>query len=179
MANELCFKNRHLENSWTLPVYESTGGYKALRKILTEKTPAKDIIDQVKASGLRGRGGAGFPAGLKWSFMLGVRDKPVQKYLACNSDEGEPGTFKDRDILRYNPHAVVEGMAIACYSIGATVGYNYIRGEFIEPIERFESALEEAYQAGLLGQNILGSGVDIDLYAHYGAGAYIKRATSQ
>ena len=173
MANELCFKNIHLENSWTLPVYESTGGYKALRKILTEQTPAKDIIDQLKGSGLRGRGGAGFSAGLKWSFMLGVRDKPIQKYLACNSDEGEPGTCKDRDILRYNPHAIVEGMAIACYTIGATAGYNYIRGEFIEPIQRFEAALAEAYEAGLLGKNILGSGIDIDLYTHHGAGAYI------
>ena len=173
MANELCFKNIHLENSWTLPVYESTGGYKALRKILTEKTPAKDIIDQLKSSALRGRGGAGFSAGLKWSFMLGVRDKPIQKYLTCNSDEGEPGTCKDRDILRYNPHAIIEGMAIACYTIGATVGYNYIRGEFYEPIQRFESALAEAYEAGLLGKNILGSGIDIDIYTHYGAGAYI------
>jgi NADH-quinone oxidoreductase subunit F len=173
MANELCFKNIHLENSWTLPVYESTGGYKALRKILTEKTPPKEIIDQLKASGLRGRGGAGFPAGLKWSFMLSVRDKPGQKYLTCNSDEGEPGTFKDRDILRYNPHAIVEGMAIACYAIGATVGYNYIRGEFCEPIDRFEAALKEAYDAGLLGKNVLGSGADIDLYTHHGAGAYI------
>ncbi|MDM8559210.1 NADH-quinone oxidoreductase subunit NuoF [Candidatus Parabeggiatoa sp. HSG14] len=173
MANELCFKNIHLENSWTLPVYESTGGYKALRKILAEQTPPKEISDQLKASVLRGRGGAGFPAGLKWSFMFSVRDKPGQKYLACNSDEGEPGTFKDRDILRYNPHAIIEGMAIACYTIGATVGYNYIRGEFCEPIERFEGALKEAYDAGLLGKNVLGSGVDIDIYTHHGAGAYI------
>jgi NADH-quinone oxidoreductase subunit F len=173
MANELCFKNIHLDKSWTYPVYESTGGYKVLRKILTEKTPPKDVIDQLKASGLRGRGGAGFPAGLKWSFMLGVRDKPGQKYMVCNSDEGEPGTCKDRDILRYNPHAVVEGMAIACYAIGATVGYNYIRGEFCEPIERFESALKEAYDAGLLGKNVLDCGMDIDIYTHHGAGAYI------
>jgi NADH-quinone oxidoreductase subunit F len=173
MANELCFKDIHLDQSWTLPVYESTGGYKALRQVLQEKTPPKDIIDQLKASALRGRGGAGFSAGLKWSFMLSVRDKPGQKYLACNSDEGEPGTFKDRDILRYNPHAVIEGMAIACYTIGATVGYNYIRGEFCEPIDRFEAALEEAYNAGLLGKNILDSGVDIDIYTHHGAGAYI------
>ncbi|MBE9561367.1 MAG: NADH-quinone oxidoreductase subunit NuoF, partial [Proteobacteria bacterium] len=173
MANELCFKNIHLENSWTLPVYESTGGYKVLRKILTEQTPPKEIIEQLKTSNLRGRGGAGFPAGLKWSFMLSVRDKPIQKYLACNADEGEPGTFKDRDILRYNPHAVIEGMAIACYTIGATVGYNYIRGEFGEPIARFEAALKEAYDIGLLGKNILNSGTDIDLHTHHGAGAYI------
>jgi NADH-quinone oxidoreductase subunit F len=166
MANELCFKNIHLDKSWTLDVYESTGGYKALRKILTEKPDPKEIIDQLKASALRGRGGAGFSAGVKWSFMLSARDKPGQKYIVCNSDEGEPGTFKDRDILRYNPHALIEGMAIACYTIGATVGYNYIRGEFDEPIERFEEALKEAYAAGLLGKGI-------DIYTHYGAGAYI------
>lgn len=173
MANELCFKNIHLENSWTLPVYESTGGYSALRKILQEQPTPQPIIDQLKASALRGRGGAGFSAGLKWSFMLSVRDKPVQKYIVCNSDEGEPGTFKDRDILRYNPHAVIEGMAIAGYTIGATIGYNYIRGEFCEPIDRFEAAIQEAYDAGLLGKNILGSGIDFDLHTHYGAGAYI------
>jgi NADH-quinone oxidoreductase subunit F len=173
MANELCFKNIHLENSWTLDVYESTGGYKALRRVLAEKPDPKDIIEQLKASALRGRGGAGFSAGVKWSFMLSARDKPGQKYIVCNSDEGEPGTFKDRDILRYNPHALVEGMAIACYTIGASVGYNYIRGEFDEPIERFEEAVKEAYAAGLLGKNVLGSGIDIDIYTHYGAGAYI------
>lgn len=173
MANELCFKNIHLENSWTLPVYENTGGYTALRQILQEQPAPQHIINQLKASALRGRGGAGFSAGLKWSFMLSVRDKPVQKYIVCNSDEGEPGTFKDRDILRYNPHAVIEGMAIAGYTIGATVGYNYIRGEFCEPIARFEAAIQEAYDAGLLGKNILGSGIDFDLHTHYGAGAYI------
>jgi NADH-quinone oxidoreductase subunit F len=173
MANELCFKNIHLENSWTLPVYESTGGYQALRQVLTEKTAPQKIIETLKGSALRGRGGAGFSTGLKWSFMLGVRDKPGQKYIVCNSDEGEPGTFKDRDILRYNPHAVIEGMAIAGYTIGATVGYNYIRGEFGEPIDRFEAAVQEAYEAGWLGKNILGSGFDFDLHTHYGAGAYI------
>ncbi len=173
MANEVCFKNIHLPNSWTLPVYQSTGGYSAIRKILQEKTAPQEIINILKAAALRGRGGAGFSAGLKWSFMLPVRDKPIPKYLVCNSDEGEPGTFKDRDILRYNPHAVIEGMVIAGYTIGAKVGYNYIRGEFAEPIARFEAALEEAYQAGLLGKNIFGSGIDFDLYTHYGAGAYI------
>jgi NADH-quinone oxidoreductase subunit F len=173
MANEICFKHTHLDKSWSLAVYQSTGGYTALRKILREKTAPQDIINTLKASALRGRGGAGFPAGLKWSFMLPIRDKDIQRYIVCNSDEGEPGTFKDRDILRYNPHAVIEGMAIAGYTIGATVGYNYIRGEFAEPIERFEAALQEAYKAGLLGKNILNSGVDFDLYTHYGAGAYI------
>lgn len=173
MANEVCFNNINTPKSWTLPVYESVGGYTALRKILRDKPAPQDIINLLKSSGLRGRGGAGFSAGLKWSFMLSVRDKPVQKYIVCNSDEGEPGTFKDREILRYNPHAVIEGMAIAAYTIGATVGYNYIRGEFAEPIDRFEAALEEAYQAGLLGKNVLGSGINFDLYTHHGAGAYI------
>ncbi|ALG67830.1 NADH-quinone oxidoreductase subunit NuoF [Beggiatoa leptomitoformis] len=172
MANEVCFQHIHLDKSWTLPVYEqSVSGYAVWRKILQEKTPPQQIIDQVKASGLRGRGGAGFSTGLKWSFM--PKSPDIQKYLVCNSDEGEPGTFKDRDILRYNPHAVIEGMAIAAYTIGATVAYNYMRGEFRESIERFEAALQEAYDAGLLGKNILGSGVNIDLYTHHGAGAYI------
>ena len=126
----------------------------------------------MKASGLRGRGGAGFPTGLKWSFMAAPSDRP--KYVVCNSDESEPGTCKDRDILRFNPHALVEGMAIACYAMGSRVGYNYIRGEFMdEPCRRFEGALEEAYRAGFLGDNILGSGIRIDIYATLGAGAYI------
>jgi NADH-quinone oxidoreductase subunit F len=121
---------------------------------------------------LRGRGGAGFPTGLKWSFM--PRNAPGQMYLVCNSDESEPGTCKDRDILRFNPHALVEGMIIGCYAIGATVGYNYMRGEFMdEPAIRFEAALREAYEAGYLGKDILGSGVDIDIYGALGAGAYI------
>jgi NADH-quinone oxidoreductase subunit F len=173
MANEVCFqfRDKNLDKSWTLPVYEQElGGYQVLRRILTEKTPPEEIIAQLKTSALRGRGGAGFSTGMKWSFMPKT---DVQKYVVCNSDEGEPGTFKDRDILRYNPHAVIEGMAIAGYVLKATVGYNYIRGEFDEPIGRFEAALAEAYKAGLLGKNILGSGMDFDLYTHYGAGAYI------
>ena len=171
MANQVCFRTLHLDKSWTLATYESAGGYQVLRKILKEKTPPDEIIAELKASNLRGRGGAGFPTGLKWSFM--PKNPEVQKYIVCNSDEGEPGTFKDRDILRYNPHQLVEGMIIAGYTIGATVGYNYIRGEFGEPVDRFEAALQEAYQAGLLGKNILDSGVDFDLYTHLGAGAYI------
>ncbi len=171
MANDVCFRNNHLENSWTLDVYKSTGGYEAWLKILKEKTPAEEIINEVKTSALRGRGGAGFPTGLKWSFM--PRNVPGQKYIVCNSDEGEPGTCKDRDILRYNPHQLVEGMAIAGYTIGATKGYNYIRGEFWEPSERFQSAIEEARAAGLLGKNIMGSGVDFDIDIHLGAGAYV------
>jgi NADH-quinone oxidoreductase subunit F len=171
MANEVCFRNNHLDKPWTLDTYVSSGGYEIWKKILTEKTSPDDIISELKTSALRGRGGAGFPTGLKWSFM--PRTAPGQKYIVCNSDEGEPGTCKDRDILRFNPHALVEGMAIAGYTIGATAGYNYIRGEFWEPYERFEAAIEEAKAAGLLGKNILGSGIDFNLYSHLGGGAYI------
>lgn len=171
MANEICFRTLHLDKPWTLATYQSSGGYKVWRKILKEKTPPEQIINELKTSALRGRGGAGFPTGLKWSFM--PRTVPGQKYIVCNSDEGEPGTFKDRDILRFNPHALIEGMAIAGYTIGATVGYNYIRGEFVEPYERFEAALEEARKAGFLGKNLFGSGVDFELHTHLGAGAYI------
>ena len=167
----VCLPEPGLERPWTLAAYESTGGYAAWRKILAEKIPPGDIVNEIKASGLRGRGGAGFPTGLKWSFM--PRNTPGQQYIVCNSDEGEPGTFKDRDILRFNPHSLIEGMAISGYAMGATIGYNYMRGEFYEPYERFESALQEARDAGLLGSNILSSGVDFELHSHLGAGAYI------
>ncbi|MDR9389247.1 MAG: NADH-quinone oxidoreductase subunit NuoF [Wenzhouxiangella sp.] len=159
-------------DSWTLASYRARGGWQAWEKILQDKIAPETIIETVKNSSLRGRGGAGFPTGLKWSFM--PRSAPGQKYLLCNSDESEPGTCHDRDILRYNPHAVLEGMAIGCYAMGATVGYNYLRGEFHhEPFERVEAALQEAYDAGLLGQNIQGSGIDVDLHNALGAGAYI------
>ena len=160
-----------LKKPWTIDAYRSIGGYEALTRILKDKISQEDVINEVKASGLRGRGGAGFPAGLKWSFM--PRNAPGQKYLVCNSDEGEPGTFKDRDIIRYNPHALIEGMTIAGYAMGATVGYNYMRGEFVEPYLRIEQAMQEAREANLLGSNILDSGVDFELYSHLGAGAYI------
>jgi NADH-quinone oxidoreductase subunit F len=170
--NLTVFEPLQLERSWTLETYRKIGGYDAWKKILAEKPPREQIIEAVKASGLRGRGGAGFPTGLKWSFM--PRHLPLQKYVVCNSDESEPGTCHDRDILRYNPHALIEGMAIGGYAMNATVGYNYIRGEFLaEPVPRFEAALQEAYDAGLLGKNIQGSGVDFDLYTFVGAGAYI------
>jgi NADH-quinone oxidoreductase subunit F len=170
--NQVVFEPLALERSWELETYRKIGGYQAWEKILREKTPPEQIIEELKASGLRGRGGAGFPTGLKWSFM--PRNAPGQKYAVCNSDESEPGTCHDRDILRYNPHSVIEGMAIGGYCMGATVGYNYIRGEFLaEPVPRFEAALKEAYAAGLLGKNLLGSGVDFDLYTAVGAGAYI------
>jgi len=171
MANEVCLRNNDLERPWLLETYQSRGGYSALIKILKEKIPPEQVIEEVKSSGLRGRGGAGFPTGLKWSFIS--RNAPGQKYVVCNSDEGEPGTFKDRDILRYNPHQLIEGMIIAGYAIGATVGYNYIRGEFWEPYERFEAALEEARAAGFLGDNLLGSGFDFQLHSHLGGGAYV------
>ena len=170
--NLVCFTTLGEENSWALATYEKHGGYEAWRKILKGEMSPADVIDTVKASGLRGRGGAGFPTGLKWSFM--PKGYEGQKYLVCNSDESEPGTCHDREVLRYNPHALVEGMAIAGYAMGATVGYNYIRGEFMnEPVPRFEAAVEEAYEAGLLGKNIGGSGIDFDLYTFVGAGAYI------
>ena len=173
MANEVCYRylSQGIDEPWKLDNYLKMGGYETLKKILTEKTDPAKLIEQIKVSNLRGRGGAGFPAGLKWSFV--PRDVDVQKYVCCNSDESEPGTFKDRNILRYNPHQVLEGLAIACYASGATVGYNLMRGEFYEPFHRCEAALKEAYAAGLLGKNILGSGIDIDLYNHRTAGAYI------
>jgi len=169
--NEVCFKNLDQKDPWSLKTYEANGGYSVWRKILKGELTPEQIIDELKTSGLRGRGGAGFPTGLKWSFM--PRNANMQKYVVCNSDEGEPGTCKDRDILRYNPHSVIEGMAIGGFVMNATKGYNYIRGEFMEPFYRFEDALKEAYAAGLLGENLDGSSVSFDLYAHLGAGAYI------
>jgi len=170
--NLVCFNTLDSADSWTLATYEKHDGYQAWRRVLKGELTPDQIIEEVKASGLRGRGGAGFPTGLKWSFM--PRNAPGQKYLVCNSDESEPGTCHDREVLRYNPHAVVEGMAIAAYAMGATVAYNYIRGEFMdEPVPRFEAAVHDAYEAGLLGKNIQGSGIDIDLYTFVGAGAYI------
>ncbi|RLA32645.1 MAG: NADH-quinone oxidoreductase subunit F [Gammaproteobacteria bacterium] len=170
--NLVCFNTFGEEESWTLATYEKLDGYKTWRKILAGKLTPDEVIDEVKASGLRGRGGAGFPTGLKWSFM--PRNAPVQRYLVCNSDESEPGTCHDREVLRNNPHCLIEGMAIAAYAMGATVAYNYIRGEFIdEPVPRFEAALKEAYDAGLLGKKIQGSDIDLNIYAFVGAGAYI------
>ncbi|MFO1351150.1 MAG: NADH-quinone oxidoreductase subunit NuoF [Gammaproteobacteria bacterium] len=172
VLNEVCYKTLGHDRPWSLETYQSLGGYDAWKKTLAGTLSQDAIIDEMKKSGLRGRGGAGFPAGLKWSFM--PRKALGQKYIVCNSDESEPGTCKDRDILRYNPHALVEGMAIAGFAIGATVGYNYIRGEWLdEPYKRFENALQEAYGAGLIGKNIQGSGIDFDLHAVLGAGAYI------
>jgi NADH-quinone oxidoreductase subunit F len=183
-GNETCFHGRHINpqiyaglngSNWRLADYVARGGYSALRKILgadggTPMTPDQ-VIAEVKLSALRGRGGAGFPSGLKWSFM--PRQFPGPKYLVCNSDEGEPGTCKDRDILAYNPHIVIEGMAIAAYAMGIRTGYNYIHGEIFEVYQRFEDALEEARAAGFLGDRILGSDYSFQLHAFHGFGAYI------
>jgi NADH-quinone oxidoreductase subunit F len=188
---ETCFHDRHIEpqifadlngSNWRLKDYEARGGYQALRKILgKDGVVAADgvaagmtqdqVIAVVKESALRGRGGAGFPTGLKWSFM--PRQFPGQKYLVCNSDEGEPGTCKDRDILQFNPHIVIEGMIIAAYAMGISVGYNYIHGEIFTTYDRFEEALEEARAAGYLGDHILGGSYSFQLHAAHGFGAYI------
>ena len=179
-SRSMIFHGRHINpqivagldgSNWHLDDYVKRGGYEALRKILTSGMKPEEVVAEVKASGLRGRGGAGFPTGLKWSFM--PRALPGQKYLVCNSDEGEPGTFKDRDILRFNPHIVIEGMAIAAYSMGVSVGYNYIHGEIFEIYERFEEALDQARAAGFLGDKILGSDFSFQLHAFHGYGAYI------
>jgi len=169
--NQVCFRTLDFDEPWSLKTYQSIGGYKVLENILKKQTPPGEIIDSMKQSALRGRGGAGFPTGLKWSFL--PRDAEGQKYVICNSDEGEPGTCKDRDILLYNPHQIIEGMAIAGYAMGATVGYNYLRGEFWQPFDRCEQAVKEAYDAGFLGKNLFKSGFDFDLYNVQGAGAYI------
>ncbi|MDX1549171.1 MAG: NADH-quinone oxidoreductase subunit NuoF [Lysobacter spongiicola] len=170
--HNVVYTTLHFDTPWSYDNYLKTGGYSAWRRILEEKIAPADVVEMVKQSGLRGRGGAGFPTGLKWSFM--PKGSGTQKYILCNSDESEPGTAKDRDILRFNPHAVVEGMAIACYATGSTVAYNYLRGEFHhEPFEHFEQALKEAYDNGWLGKNVLGSGVDVDIHGVLGAGAYI------
>jgi NADH-quinone oxidoreductase subunit F len=179
-----CFHGRHIKpqiyadlngSNWRLKDYVARGGYQALRKILGldggELMTPEQVIAEVKASGLRGRGGAGFPTGLKWSFM--PRMYPGAKYLVCNSDEGEPGTCKDRDILMFNPHIVIEGMAIAAYAMGINVGYNYIHGEIFDAYERFEVALEEARAAGFLGDKLMGSNFNFQLHASHGFGAYI------
>jgi NADH-quinone oxidoreductase subunit F len=158
-------------SNWRLKDYVARGGYDALKKIIADKISPDQIIAELKKSALRGRGGAGFPTGLKWSFM--PKNYVGDKFVVCNSDEGEPGTFKDRDLLRYNPHAVIEGMIIGGYAMGATRGYNYIHGEIWEAYLRCEEAVEEAYAAGLLGNNILGSAFSFHLHNHHGFGAYI------
>lgn len=171
MSNQICFRTLKYEHPWTLENYLKVGGYKIWRQILANKPDPQNLLSEIKKSSLRGRGGAGFPTGLKWSFVN--RDIPGPKYIVCNSDEGEPGTCKDRDIMRFNPHQVIEGMAIAGYVMGSTTGYNYIRGEFQEPFARMENAIAEAYAQNLLGKNINNTDISFDLYNTLGAGAYI------
>ena len=168
---KVCSWTQELDNPGSLATYVANGGYQALRRIVTEKVSGDDIIAELKTSALRGRGGAGFPTGLKWSFM--PRAFQGDKYIVCNSDEGEPGTFKDRDILRYNPHQLIEGMAIAGYVLGAKVGYNYIHGEIFDCYEIFEAALKDARDAGYLGDKLFGTDFCFQLHAHAGYGAYI------
>ena len=171
MTIKLCTETFDSPNSASLNTYINHGGYEAWKKILNNNIPKTEVITKIKNSGLRGKGGAGFLTGLKWSF---IPLSDTDKYLVCNSDESEPGTCKDRDILRYNPHSIIEGMLIACYAIGASTGYNYLRGEFIdEQWTVFNHALDEAYNSNLLGKNIFASDISIDIHALIGAGAYI------
>ncbi|BBE51485.1 NADH-quinone oxidoreductase subunit F [Ferriphaselus amnicola] len=171
MSGPVIYTTNGFDQPWTLENYLKVGGYQALRKILTEEIAPDAIIAEVKTSALRGRGGAGFPTGLKWSFM--PRNYQGDKYIVCNTDEGEPGTCKDWDILRYNPHALIEGMAIAAYTMNVKTGYNYVHGEIFEAYERMEAACEEARAAGYLGKNILGFDFEFDLHNHLGYGAYV------
>ncbi|MGB9674139.1 MAG: NADH-quinone oxidoreductase subunit NuoF [Anaerolineales bacterium] len=169
MFEPVLTRNIHRPDSEKIITYLANGGYEAVRLALT-KSP-QELIDMVKKSGLRGRGGAGFPAGLKWSFM--PKDANIPKIVAVNTDEGEPGTFKDREIVERDPHQVIEGVIIASYAVGANRAYVYIRGEFFLGVKRWIKAIADAYEHGFLGKNILGSGFDLDMSVHRGAGAYI------
>jgi len=170
--NQVCYATLQFDEPWSYDNYVSLGGYEAWQKILNGEMTQEQVIEELKTSNLRGRGGAGFPVGIKWSFM--PRTSPGQKFIVCNSDESEPGTCKDRDLLRFNPHALIEGMAIGGFTMGATIGYNYLRGEFMDEVyRRVEQARQEAYERGWLGKNIQGTGIDFDLYNVLGAGAYI------
>jgi NADH-quinone oxidoreductase subunit F len=170
VAEKVLTKNFGLANVFKIDVYLKEGGYKAVQKALTKMKPA-EVMEEVKKASLRGRGGAGFPAGLKWSFVPQKAGKP--KYLCVNADEGEPGTFKDRYIMSHNPHLLLEGSIIAAYAVGIGTAYIYIRGEYEAIARRLEGAIAEAYAKGYLGKNILGSGFDLDFVVHRGAGAYI------
>src|SRR5262245_12292880 len=154
-----------------ISIYVRTGGYKALKKALKELSPDQ-ILNEVKKSSLRGRGGAGFPTGMKWGFVPKESKRPT--YIVCNADESEPGTGKDRDLMRYDPHQMIEGMIIAAYTLKSRTSYIYIRGEYWYIKEILEKAIAQAYQRGYLGKNILGSGFDHDMYVHPGAGAYFS-----
>lgn len=167
---KILLRNIEVQDSHTLAVYKSRGGYRALEKALAQMSP-QGVLEEVKASGLRGRGGAGFPTGTKWSFVPKDSSKP--KYLVCNADESEPGTFKDRLLIEKDPHAMIEGMLLAAFAIQSHQAFIYIRGELVFGYRVLERAIAEAAEAGYLGKNILGSGYDLDLILHRGAGAYI------
>src|SRR3989338_5625078 len=167
---KVLLRNIDVPDSHTLAVYKSRGGYRALERVLRGMSPEK-LIGEVKASGLRGRGGAGFPTGMKWGFV--PKDSPKPKYVVCNADESEPGTFKDRLLIEKDPHAIIEGTIIAAYSIGSHTAFIYIRGELAYASQVLQKAIDESYQAGYLGKSILGTGYDLDVVLHRGAGAYI------
>jgi NADH-quinone oxidoreductase subunit F len=169
MSKKLLLDKAHIEGISTYDVYRREGGYKSVEKAL--KMQPNAIVEEVKRSGLRGRGGAGFPTGMKWSFL--AKPEGVARYLVCNADESEPGTFKDRYLMEFIPHLLIEGMIVSSYALGSTVSYIYIRGEYDWVTDILEKAIEEAKQHGFLGKNILGSGFDCELYLHRGAGAYI------
>jgi NADH-quinone oxidoreductase subunit F len=170
MFEAVLTQNINLPDSEKIGTYLAHGGYEAARRALLDYTP-DELIDLVKRSGLRGRGGAGFPAGVKWGFM--PKDPKIQKYVAVNTDEGEPGTFKDRQIVECDPHSIIEGVLITSYAVGANRAYVYIRGEFFLGVKRWIKAIADAYEHGFLGKNIFGSGFDLDMSVHRGAGAYI------
>ncbi|MBI3964307.1 MAG: NADH-quinone oxidoreductase subunit F, partial [Chloroflexi bacterium] len=162
-------RNVGLPNSWTLETYQSRGGYEALPKVLKESAP-EEVIEIVKKSGLRGRGGAGFPTGMKWSF---IPKGPGQKYICCNADESEPGTFSNRMLIEHDPHQLIEGVAICAYAVGASRAFIYCRGEFTLGADRLDAAIAEARAAGYLGEKLLGTDFSIDITVFRGAGAYI------
>ncbi len=170
MSKKILLEHAHVEGIETLAVYQKMGGYESVRKALKSMSP-DEVVEEVKKSGLRGRGGAGFPTGMKWSFL--AKPEGVPRYLLCNADESEPGTFKDRYIMEKIPHLLIEGMIISSFALGANTSFIYIRGEYRWVLDILEKAIAEAYAGGLLGKNILGSGYDLDLYVHPGAGAYI------
>ncbi|MDB5225982.1 MAG: dehydrogenase [Bacteroidota bacterium] len=170
MERRILLEHDHVKDIHTLDVYRQHNGYKSVEKALKTMKP-DDIVEEVKKSGLRGRGGAGFPTGMKWSFL--AKPEGVPRYLVCNADESEPGTFKDRYLMERIPHLLIEGMIVSSFALGVHTSYIYIRGEYFYILEILQKAVKEAYAAGLLGKNILGSGFDHDMYVHPGAGAYI------
>ena len=170
MTRKLLLENDHIEGIRSYDVYRKNGGYRSVEKALKKMSP-DDIVEEVKKSGLRGRGGAGFPTGMKWSFL--AKPDGVPRHLLCNADESEPGTFKDRYLMERIPHLLIEGMIVSSFALGANQSYIYIRGEYMYVLQILEKAIQEAYANGWLGKNILGSGFDLDLAVAPGAGAYI------